>query len=343
MIRKLLISDCDSKRASRYSTGTSRSGVTIVEVLVVTALTTVLVGLVSAGVMRSREAARRIDCVSRLHQLGVAVTNSESTRGRYPTLNGASSPNNCYYRLTEASGNAVPDSKQIGALLPSHLFSCPSDPYAAENTERPLSLGVLEYVWTSYSYVPCGGAAICQSRLLDGRDDGYVSAGQNERTAKEFSDGTSHTVAFSERLAVMAQAAVVSPSPDSQPRRHLHWTARRVPWNPGAEDEFAMTCRQNRTTPLPALSAEPFTWGLAYGGYDHLLGPNEVGCRNGGVETYSLRSGEVTIPASSLHAGGVNVLYVDGHVAFVADGVDLGVWRAMATRAGSETVSAFLD
>ena len=44
--------------------------------------------------------------------------------------------------------------------------------------------------------------------------------------------------------------------------------------------------------------------------------------------------------ARSLHPGGVNVLFCDGHTAFIRDGVAPSTWRAIATRAGGEVVSA---
>jgi prepilin-type processing-associated H-X9-DG protein len=40
------------------------------------------------------------------------------------------------------------------------------------------------------------------------------------------------------------------------------------------------------------------------------------------------------------HPAGVNVLCCDGHVQFVKDTVSRGTWRAPATRAGGEVVSA---
>ena len=40
--------------------------------------------------------------------------------------------------------------------------------------------------------------------------------------------------------------------------------------------------------------------------------------------------------ARSMHAGGVSVAFADGGVRRVEDGVDAGVWRAMASRAGGE-------
>src|SRR3954470_24548104 len=44
--------------------------------------------------------------------------------------------------------------------------------------------------------------------------------------------------------------------------------------------------------------------------------------------------------ARSHHPGGVNVLFCDGHAAFVRDGVAPPTWRAIATRAGGEVVSS---
>ena len=44
--------------------------------------------------------------------------------------------------------------------------------------------------------------------------------------------------------------------------------------------------------------------------------------------------------ARSLHPGGVNVAFTDGHVAFLKDTVAPAVWRAIATRAGGEVVSS---
>jgi prepilin-type processing-associated H-X9-DG protein len=44
--------------------------------------------------------------------------------------------------------------------------------------------------------------------------------------------------------------------------------------------------------------------------------------------------------ARSNHPGGVNTLYADGHVRFVKDSIQLGTWRALASRAGGEVISA---
>jgi len=56
------------------------------------------------------------------------------------------------------------------------------------------------------------------------------------------------------------------------------------------------------------------------------------------VETVSPRNGGPSFAAArSAHPGGVNVAMADSSVKFVADSIDLYVWRSMASRAGGET------
>jgi prepilin-type processing-associated H-X9-DG protein len=45
--------------------------------------------------------------------------------------------------------------------------------------------------------------------------------------------------------------------------------------------------------------------------------------------------------ANSRHVGGVQILLCDGSARFVSENIDLGIWRAIGTRAGDEVIGEF--
>jgi hypothetical protein len=64
-------------------------------------------------------------------------------------------------------------------------------------------------------------------------------------------------------------------------------------------------------------------------------GSDPLGCMN------NARDGLVWASARSRHPGGVVVAMADGSTHFIADGIDLAIWKAMATRAGEEPIAGF--
>ncbi len=67
--------------------------------------------------------------------------------------------------------------------------------------------------------------------------------------------------------------------------------------------------------------------------YYHVLEPNSRSCM--------YPPGRIATTAGSRHTGGVQVGACDGSVHFVSSSIDLGIWRALGTRAGGEVATEF--
>ena len=62
-----------------------RSAFTLIEILVVISIVGVLTTLVTAGVQRARESARRAQCLNNFRQIGLALQNYHSAMNTLPS------------------------------------------------------------------------------------------------------------------------------------------------------------------------------------------------------------------------------------------------------------------
>jgi prepilin-type processing-associated H-X9-DG protein len=138
-------------------------------------------------------------------------------------------------------------------------------------------------------------------------------------------DGTSKTAAFSESVLGNNQA-MAGTTPNNAQLDVLELT--------GGNDTTPTACAAGTGTWSGIRGAKWINGHYGDTLYNHYYRPNapEWDCGNA-----SHNKGLTS--ARSRHTGGVQMLFCDGHLTFVGDDVALTVWRAMATRAGSETQS----
>ena len=306
---------------------------TIVELLVALAIIGVLAAILLPAIQSGRGQARRLECQNRLKQVSLAAANFESTHRK-----GA-------------------DADRLLADLAGFLES------AAPTLDEDYSTDVvwlcpLEDVRPSigaYSFLPCDGLA-----AWDDTPSGYVgpyAADQDElirrlRSALEVADGLSQTIQFSERRVSLDNSVTplkfnVNYRDVSVPRGEVGWY---LAGSATSADELRLACQTPTDRNIPAADPTLRRGGrmvAGHHGFNVIGGPNSWTCYNAAQpDAEEQRAGrlpvgaisEASAPATSDHAGGVNTTRGDGSVHFTSEAIDIDLWRALATVAGSETL-----
>ncbi len=309
------------------------TGFTLVELLVVIAIIGVLVGLLLPAVQSAREAARRMQCSNNLKQIGLALHNYESAYKMFPAGRTASfsiSTHAAILPFIEQPGTAeLVDYKvawnhanNVAATkTPVPAFNCPSD------SQLPNPSG-----WAGTTYRSCQGSGILWGLPPTiTTDPNYGMPEPNgvfyldkKLRFRDILDGTSNTAAFSEHGQSDFSNAMVH-------RNDTFWPQT----NPLTPDEAYQQCEAIDINNLmyQRVSDVSAPWVYGYHSttiYMHAAPPNKRSCM--------FPPGRISTTAKSSHTGGVMVARCDGSVIFVTDSVNLALWRALGTRANSETI-----
>ncbi len=293
----------------------TRRGASLIELLVAVMILAVVVALVLTAVSRGREAARRAQCLSHLHGIGLALSHHQTTRGAFPV--GAGERSFLWKLLPfvgeESLSRSVVDDRTAAVPIPGG-FLCPSD----SARRAPMSRFA-----TSYA----GNAGTLGREPVSSWDGVFCDEGLKP---DDVTDGLSFTAAASEWI--------VGDGDESRPSRlgSITLLDGDFPRTEAGQGSFVLACESaepGRTGPAAAAfkGSYWFRGRLGHSLYTHALPPNRPSCR----AAPDLNA----ITAGSLHPGGSLVLMLDGSARFVGEAVSPPVWRALGTRAGAEAVA----
>lgn len=326
-------------KAARHT----RSAFTLVELLVVIAIVGILIGLLLPAVQAAREAARKASCRNSLKQVGLALHNFENVYKEFPPSFGGPrgtdwsaqavllpylEKGNLYSHI-DFTGSYSTATMPDGSSLAAHrvdTYLCPSeikDEVRLKNGapyHYPLNYGFNLGVWFVYDPVSQQGG------------DGAFRPYRGLKPA-DMLDGLSNTLGAAEVKAYTPyfRNAAHQPGPD-------------LPQSPADICPLGGAFKPNS-------GHTEWVDGRAHqAGVTTVFTPNtEILCEVGGkrydVDWTNQQEGKsddvptlAAVTARSYHPDSVNALMMDGSVQTVSESIELGVWRALSTRNGGETV-----
>ena len=213
----------------------SRTAFTLVELLVVIAIIGILIAMLLPAVQAVREAARRVECMNKVRQLGIAVLNHENAQGVFPPgrtdLHSWASYLLPYIEQTnvgdiiDVSISFLDPANQPAVSTAIPTFICPSNPNDDYVIDVPVDYGAgsgLKAAITDYSTTQRVAQIVYDRRFALPVDNNIGAIGlPNERIKiSEITDGLSNTIIFSEDVARPAHFVQGGKKgPDNTPRQ----------------------------------------------------------------------------------------------------------------------------
>ena len=350
-----------------------RSGFTLVELLVVIAIIGVLVALLLPAVQAAREAARRSQCSNALKQFGLALHNYADVFKVFPPRRGGTAGTDTLGNRNRLSAfipllpfieqKPLFDAIAAGGKYGSTTYS-PGGPNAWNTAYPPFRTQVSLIICPSDKVPPVNGSQSGRHSYAFSVGDQIVNQNTNNRLMrgifgcqlckgfKDLTDGTSNTIAMSER--VWSGNLSLRTASGEEAKAVTASAVASINTNPGTclakanGQEFVGVQIKSR---FGALWTDGQAERVAF---TTILPPNAPSCTNDANQNAD-SNGAVLNPAS-YHPNGVNALIADGSVRFVTDSINCGnkaakpvtsgkspygVWGALGSTDGREPLSDF--
>lgn len=308
-----------------------RRGFTLVELLVVIAIIAVLVALLVPAVQAARETARRTQCSNNMRQLGVAILSYESSNSKLPPAGFYDPPTSF---LASMSWNAaiLPQIEE-GSLyqqLEGNYQTNPAWIFSSDANKRVALQQVATFLCPSQatqrsvlSSLPSGSSL---QDVVDGQDT-YTShyqcnpgpLGTNAETGLAYPQlavGTAGGYAIGGVMLHnrgVAMAEIRDGTSNTILLGELSWQ--------GAPSYRSWLQGTWVNDPIQAMRS----------------GKN---IQNGINTPATGSANDNNQPLGSMHPGGAVFVFADGSVTFVDASIDIGVYKAVASRAGGELSTA---
>ena len=347
-------------------------GFTLVELLVVIAIIAILIGLLLPAVQKVREAAARSSCSNNLKQIGIAMNMyANNDPNTYLPPSGASnSPpygtggswgfswrvwilpyieqGNLYAQLTPymtgvsgpgwaGSINGVYCASVLNGVV-IKTYRCPSANIPMFCIDPPPGNGAYSVMAATYCGTEGAYTGVITSPVAWNDSRIYINSGlsngggvqmgggaliPNGQVKLTVADGTSNTILVTEQTDIL----------------EIGSTGLKAPWNDSSDLGWAIGQGGTGVPPQSPGDGRPFSATTIYYAINTKNFPN-VALNNAGTDQgdCSPAGGSIClwssslVPPNSTHLGGVNALFIDGHVGFLPNSLPVSTLGLLVTR-----------